>query len=85
MVSNSIKLHRTNVWDVNRVGQNHTYTRCVYGTFGREITKYMVVYGAYIRFWPTLDANNKAEVQQLSAVSLAHAPIALNAFQTRKH
>jgi hypothetical protein len=23
LVLNSIKLHRTNVWDVNRVGQNH--------------------------------------------------------------
>ena len=24
------------------------------GMYGREITKYMVIYGAYIRFWPTL-------------------------------
>jgi len=30
------------------------YIRCVYGTFGREITIYMVIYGVYIRFWPTL-------------------------------
>ena len=30
------------------------YIRCVYGVFGREITKYTVKYGAYIRFWPTL-------------------------------
>jgi hypothetical protein len=30
------------------------YIRCVYGIFGREITKYTVIYGAYIRFWPTL-------------------------------
>jgi len=30
------------------------YIRCIYGIFGREITKYTVVYGAYIRFWPTL-------------------------------
>jgi hypothetical protein len=28
--------------------------RCIYGIFGREITKYTVIYGAYIRFWPTL-------------------------------
>ena len=28
--------------------------RCIYGVFGREITKYTVIYGAYIRFWPTL-------------------------------
>jgi len=28
--------------------------RCVYGTFGREITKYTVIYSVNIRFWPTL-------------------------------
>jgi len=30
------------------------YIRCVYGIFGREITVYTVIYGAYIRSWPTL-------------------------------
>ena len=30
------------------------FTRCIYGIFGREITKYTVIYGVYIRFWPTL-------------------------------
>ena len=30
------------------------YIRCIYGIFGREITKCTVIYGAYIRFWPTL-------------------------------
>jgi len=30
------------------------YIRCVYGVFGREITIYTVIYGVYIRFWPTL-------------------------------
>jgi len=29
--------------------------RCVYGILGREITKFMVIYGVYIRFWPTLN------------------------------
>jgi hypothetical protein len=24
------------------------------GIFGREITRYTVIYGVYIRFWPTL-------------------------------
>ena len=28
--------------------------RCIYGIFGREITKYTVIYGVYIWFWPTL-------------------------------
>jgi hypothetical protein len=30
------------------------YVRCIYGNFGREITKYTVVYGVYIRFLPGL-------------------------------
>jgi hypothetical protein len=30
------------------------YIRCVYGIFGREITKYTTIYGVFIRFWPTL-------------------------------
>ena len=30
------------------------YMRCVYGVFGREITKSTAVYGVYIQFWPTL-------------------------------
>ena len=40
-----------------RVGQNHTFIAytvwCIHGVFGRKITKYTVIYGAYIRFWPT--------------------------------
>ena len=31
------------------------YIRCVDGSFGREITKCSVIYGAKIQFWPTLD------------------------------
>ena len=30
------------------------YIRCVYGIFGRETTKYTVIYGVYIQFRPTL-------------------------------
>jgi len=30
------------------------YIRCIYDKFGWEITKYTVIYGAYIRFWPSL-------------------------------
>ena len=48
---------------LSRVGQNHKYTvyiqwtiniLCIYihGIFGREITKYTVIYGVYIQFWP---------------------------------
>ena len=44
-----------------KVGQNHIYTvyePCIYGVcygvIGRETIKYMVIYGVYIQFWPTL-------------------------------
>jgi hypothetical protein len=30
------------------------YIWCIYGIFGRELTKYTVIYGVYIQFWPTL-------------------------------
>ena len=40
--------------------------RCIHGIIGREITKYTVIYGEYIRFWPTLrtcgKANHKASL-----------------------
>jgi len=39
---------------LDRVCQNHTFLRCMYGIFGRENTKYTVIYGVHLRFWPTL-------------------------------
>jgi len=39
---------------MSRVGQNRIYIGCIYGIFGREITKYMVIYDVLIRLWPTL-------------------------------
>jgi hypothetical protein len=38
-----------------RVGQNHIgiIIRCIHGIFGKEITKYIVVYGVDMRLWPT--------------------------------
>jgi len=30
------------------------YIRCTYGIFGSEITRYTVIYGVYLQFWPTL-------------------------------
>jgi hypothetical protein len=38
---------------MHRVDQT-IYIRCLYGIFGREITKYTVIYGVYVRFWPAL-------------------------------
>jgi len=46
-------MHDTSGSVIFRVGQT-IYIRCIYGISGREITKYTVIYGAYIRFWPTL-------------------------------
>ena len=41
--------------EVTCVGLAKTiYIQCMYGNFGREITKFTVIYGVYIRFWPTL-------------------------------
>jgi len=34
---------------------SYRYIRCLYGIFGREITIHTVIYGADIRFWPTLN------------------------------
>jgi len=42
---------------IYRVGQNRVYTVCIC-FFGREITKYTVIYGVYIRFRPTLLIKN---------------------------
>ena len=32
----------------------YMYIRCTYGIYGRNITIQTVIYGVYIRFWPTL-------------------------------
>ena len=39
----------------NCVGLARTiYIRCIYGNYGRKVTKYTVIHGVYVRFWPTL-------------------------------
>jgi ribosomal protein L40E len=38
------------------VHQLYGHIRCIlYGIFGRNIAKYTVIYGEFVRFWPTLD------------------------------
>ena len=39
------------------------YIWFLYGIFGREFIKYTVIYGVYIRFWPTLDICSIALLQ----------------------
>ena len=46
---------------VKYVGSARTlHIRCLYSMFGREITKHTVIYGVYIRFWPTLKMHLKS-------------------------
>jgi len=52
----------------------YIYIRCIYGIFGREITVYTVIYGAYIRFWPTVDISHQI-FETISVVSLLGAAI----------
>ena len=56
--------------DTPRIGLARTpepyiyrYIRCTYGNFGREITIHTVIYGVYIRFWPTLPKENNRKQQ----------------------
>ena len=39
------------------------YIRCIYGIFGSGITKYTVIYGVYIRFWPTLLIHTECRIK----------------------
>ena len=53
---------------MRKVGQNHMYIQCMHGIFGREITKYTVIYSAYIRSWPTLLTREKRKRKATLAV-----------------
>jgi hypothetical protein len=53
--SNTLNVHSR---EAAHLGLARTiYIWCIYGIFGREITKYTVKCGVYIRFWPTLRAS----------------------------
>jgi len=43
----------------------------IYSIFGREITRYTVIYGVCIRFWPTLNMHAAAIRQQAAATGSA--------------
>jgi len=59
---------------MSRVGQNHIYIRCIYDIFGRGITKYTVIYGVYIRFWPILHMSNLVDQQLNVMMAITHMP-----------
>jgi hypothetical protein len=46
-------------YHASRVVQDYVYSVVYIRYFGREITKYTVIYSAYIRFWPTLHVSQK--------------------------
>jgi len=54
------------------------YIRGIYGDLSREITKYTVVYGVYIRVWPTLcifhHLLQRAEMESLDASVTDYKP-----------
>jgi len=78
-----------------RVGQNHTYkvflagkspyirsyTVYIYSIFGREIIKYTVIYGVYIRFWPTLACIHSNTHTHAHMRAHTHTDTPLHAYQ----
>ena len=46
------------------------HIRCIYGTFGREITNSTVIYGVYIRSGPTLRIHSNAHNRMPSTLQL---------------
>jgi len=50
----------------------YTVYICACGMFGREITKYTVIYGVHIgiRFWPTLFNYKRVQAECLQASSI---------------
>ena len=44
--------------------------RCVCGIFGVEFTKYTVIYGVCIRFWPSLSTKQAKSKENISALTL---------------
>jgi len=52
--------------------------RCIYGINGREITRYTLIYGVYIRFWPTLCTPLGGEPGFVKLVPLWQSPHTLH-------
>jgi hypothetical protein len=43
---------------------------CIHGILGREITKYTVIYGAYIRFWPNPNNETIATTKRSKIINI---------------
>jgi hypothetical protein len=57
-----------------RVGHDHSHVRCINGILGREITKYTVIYGAFVRFWPTLHTLHHCLCRYTVLANHTHSP-----------
>ena len=59
---------------------------CIYGVytvfFGREITKYTVIYGVYIQFWPTLHIYTHTQVH---ARTITHTKTRTHTYSMHRH
>jgi len=57
--------------------------RCIYGVFGREITKYAVIY-IYRRLWPTLVVMNlQAHVARINTHTHIHTHTCTKSYVTK--
>jgi len=45
------------------------YIQYIYGIFGRKTTKYTVIYGVYIQFWPALNNRYIVYTYQVNNIS----------------
>jgi hypothetical protein len=67
-------VHKRYFWQ--RSHQIYGHIRCVYGILGREITKYTVIYGVHVRFWPTLNkcAHTYSHMHMFKQYMQTHTP-----------
>ena len=77
------KARAARLWGVSWKGQGgpeskrFPYIWCTYGNFSREITIHAVIYGVYIRFWPTLEKVDAASTLVHPRGSVSAAVVAL--------
>ena len=52
------------------------YVQCINGIFGRDLTKYTVIYGVHVRFWPTLNkcAHTYSHMHMFKQYMQTHTP-----------
>jgi len=61
------------------------YIRCINGSLGREITRYTVKNGVYVRFWPSLDRVEKALLLVITQLSYSSGGVPKCLHQANPH